>query len=50
MKINTVTWRLWLERAKVSSLTSFLGFILSPSATLRVAGMAPWVKVEHPAV
>jgi len=27
-----------------------LGFILSPSATLRVAGLAPWVKVEHPTV
>jgi hypothetical protein len=26
------------------------GFILSPSATHRVAGLAPWVKVEHPAV
>ena len=26
------------------------GFILSPSATLRVAGLAPWVKVEHPTV
>jgi hypothetical protein len=24
------------------------GFILSPSATLRVAGLAPRVKVEHP--
>jgi hypothetical protein len=23
------------------------GFILSPSATLRVAGLAPRVKVEH---
>jgi hypothetical protein len=27
-----------------------LGFILSPSATLRVAGSAPRVKVEHPTV
>ena len=27
-----------------------LGFILSPSATLRVAGLAPRVKVEHPTV
>jgi len=27
-----------------------LGFILSPSATLRVAGLAPPVKVEHPTV
>ena len=27
-----------------------LGFILSPSATLRVAGLAPWVKVEHTTV
>ena len=26
------------------------GFILSPSATLRVAGLAPRVKVEHPTV
>jgi hypothetical protein len=26
------------------------GFILSPSATLRGAGLAPRVKVEHPAV
>ena len=26
------------------------GFILSPSATLRVAGLALWVKVEHPTV
>ena len=25
-------------------------FILSPSATLRVAGLAPWVKVEHTTV
>jgi hypothetical protein len=27
-----------------------LGFILSPSATLRVAGLAPRVKVEHTTV
>jgi hypothetical protein len=26
------------------------GFILSPSATLRGAGLAPRVKVEHPTV
>ena len=26
------------------------GFILSPSATLRVAGLAPRVKVEHTTV
>jgi hypothetical protein len=26
------------------------GFILSPSATLRVAGLASWVKVEHTTV
>jgi hypothetical protein len=26
------------------------GFILSPSATFRVAGLAPWVKVEHTTV
>jgi hypothetical protein len=26
------------------------GFILSPSATLRVAGLAPRVKAEHPTV
>jgi len=26
------------------------GFILSPSATLRVAGLAPRMKVEHPTV
>jgi len=26
------------------------GFILSPSATLRVAGLALWVKVEHTTV
>jgi hypothetical protein len=26
------------------------GFILSPSATLRVAGLAQWVKVEHTTV
>jgi hypothetical protein len=26
------------------------GFILSPSATLRVAGLAHLVKVEHPTV
>ena len=26
------------------------GFILSPSATLRVAGLAPQVKVEHTTV
>jgi hypothetical protein len=26
------------------------GFILSPSATLRVAGLAPWAKVEHTTV
>jgi hypothetical protein len=30
--------------------TSPLGFILSPSATLRVAGLAPRVKVEHTTV
>ncbi len=28
----------------------FPGFILSPSDTLRVAGLALWVKVEHPTV
>ena len=28
----------------------FPGFILSPSATLRVAGLGPRVKVEHPTV
>jgi hypothetical protein len=33
------------ERAILS-----LGFILSPSATLRVAGLAPRVKVEHTTV
>jgi hypothetical protein len=33
------------ERATLS-----WGFILSPSATLRVAGLAPRVKVEHPTV
>jgi hypothetical protein len=27
-----------------------LGFILSPSATLRVAGLTPRVKVEHTTV
>jgi hypothetical protein len=27
-----------------------LGFILSPSATFRVAGLAPRVKVEHTTV
>jgi hypothetical protein len=26
----------------------FPGFILSPSAAFRVAGLAPRVKVEHP--
>ena len=36
---------IWRERA-----TPSLGFILSPSATLRVAGLAPWVKVEHTTV
>jgi hypothetical protein len=35
----------WRERATLP-----LGFILSPSATLRVAGLAPRVKVEHPTV
>jgi hypothetical protein len=30
--------------------TFLWGFILSPSATLRVAGLAPRVKVEHPTV
>jgi hypothetical protein len=36
---------IWRERATLP-----LGFILSPSATLRVAGLAPRVKVEHPTV
>ena len=35
----------WRERATLP-----WGFILSPSATLRVAGLAPRVKVEHPTV
>jgi hypothetical protein len=37
--------RYWRERA-----TPPRGFILSPSATLRVAGLAPGVKVEHTTV
>ena len=37
--------RYWRERA-----TPPWGFILSPSATLRVAGLAPRVKVEHTTV
>jgi len=37
--------RYWRGRA-----TPLRGFILSPSATLRVAGLAPRVKVEHPTV
>ena len=32
----------WRERATLPG-----GFILSPSATLRVAGLVPRVKVEH---
>jgi hypothetical protein len=40
-----VVFRYWRERA-----TPPLGFILSPSATLRVAGLAPRVKVEHTTV
>ena len=39
-----VSWH-WRERATLP-----WGFILSPSATLRVAGLAPWVKVEHTTV
>jgi len=35
----------WRERATLP-----WGFILSPSATLRVAGLAPRVKVEHTTV
>jgi hypothetical protein len=35
----------WRERAVLSG-----GFILSPSATLRVADLAPRVKVEHTTV
>jgi hypothetical protein len=35
----------WRERATLP-----WGFILSPSATLRVAGLASWVKVEHTTV
>jgi hypothetical protein len=34
----------WRERATLP------GFILSPSATFWVAGLASWVKVEHPTV
>jgi hypothetical protein len=36
---------IWRERATLPR-----GFILSPSATLRVAGLALWVKVEHTTV
>ena len=37
--------RIWRVRATLP-----WGFILSPSATLRVAGLAPRVKVEHTTV
>ena len=40
-----VVFRYWRGRA-----TFLGGFILSPSATLRVAGLASRVKVEHPTV
>ena len=40
-----VVSRIWRERA-----TPSLGFILSPSATLLVAGLALQVKVEHTTV
>jgi hypothetical protein len=40
-----VVFRYWRECATPSR-----GFILSPSATLRVADLAPRVKVEHPTV
>ena len=42
--VPDVSWY-WRERATLP-----WGFILSPSATLRVAGLAPRVKVEHPTV
>ena len=40
-----VAFRYWRGRAALPR-----GFILSPSATLWVAGLAPWVKVEHTTV
>ena len=40
-----VVFRYWRVRAALSG-----GFILSPSATLRVAGLGRRVKVERPTV
>ena len=42
--VLVVSWY-WRVRATLPG-----GFILSPSATLRVAGLAPRVKVEHTTV
>jgi len=42
--VLVVSWY-WRVRATLPR-----GFILSPSATLRVAGLAPRVKVEHTTV
>jgi hypothetical protein len=43
--VLVVSLGIWRERTTLP-----LGFILSPSATLRVAGLAPRVKVEHTTV